>query len=290
MEFSSNKLSILVNSCDSYEDLWYPFFELFRMNWSDCRYPIYLNTETKSYTHPKEMPQEIISLNYKTNRSWSERLYSALNRIPSDYVLFLMDDYFLVDKVKSDEIIEVLGFLETNKNVANIILYPLGANGSISEKNPRLIKLNKMPPNLVCCCTTSIWRKEVLLKLIRKSESPWEFEENGTQRAYKSQWDFYALEPSKANDIGLIYPFRLAPIHGIGVLQGKWNFNNRDLFDRFGIQTDFSNRDSWGSYEEIQEYYKTKLNRRISIPKSRMMLHKVLPNFIIALVRKLKSR
>ena len=44
-----NSVSILINSCDAYEDIWEPFFRCFSENWPDCPYPIYLNTETKEY-------------------------------------------------------------------------------------------------------------------------------------------------------------------------------------------------------------------------------------------------
>jgi hypothetical protein len=61
-------LTILVNSCDAYEDLWYPFFELFRINWPNCKYDIVLNTETKSYTHPKAGLPEIVTYNPRTTK------------------------------------------------------------------------------------------------------------------------------------------------------------------------------------------------------------------------------
>ena len=43
------ELAILVNSCDKYEDAWDPFFKLLKIQWPDCPYRIYLNTEFKNY-------------------------------------------------------------------------------------------------------------------------------------------------------------------------------------------------------------------------------------------------
>lgn len=48
---NTSDLTIVVCSCDKYEDLWYPYFEIFKKNWSDCKYPIVLNTESKNYYH-----------------------------------------------------------------------------------------------------------------------------------------------------------------------------------------------------------------------------------------------
>jgi hypothetical protein len=58
----SNDLSILVNSCDSYDDLWEPYFSLFHVQWADCPYPVYLNTETKRYNR-SDMKIETINFN-----------------------------------------------------------------------------------------------------------------------------------------------------------------------------------------------------------------------------------
>ena len=42
-------ITILVNSCDLYEDAWYPFFKLLQIQWKDCPYDVVLHTETKVY-------------------------------------------------------------------------------------------------------------------------------------------------------------------------------------------------------------------------------------------------
>ena len=292
MIVSENKsdLSILVNSCDKYSDLWYPFFRLLKTNWQDLTYPVYLNTETISYEEDVDFPVVSI-LSRHGGETWSERLYDALNQIPSEYILFLMDDYFLMDKVNSSKLEEMMKYIKKDENIANIVLYPVGSAGAIPENNRSLLKLEKRHPNLCVCCTTAIWRKSILLKLIRKSESPWEFEENGTRRAYKSKWDYYALNPSVAQEEGLIYPFRLAPIHGMGVFRGRWGFNNAALFEKYGIENvDFSKREIWKSYEEIEEYLESNLeSSSIKHSKLRVFFHRILPDAIVGFIRKQKK-
>ena len=46
-----NKCSVIISSCDKHEDAWMPFFHLLK-KWWDCPYPVYLVTETKSYSDP----------------------------------------------------------------------------------------------------------------------------------------------------------------------------------------------------------------------------------------------
>lgn len=46
-----NNLTIIVNSCDKYEDAWNPFFKLMEIHWPKSdKYQIILNTENKDYT------------------------------------------------------------------------------------------------------------------------------------------------------------------------------------------------------------------------------------------------
>lgn len=43
--------TVLVCSCDSYEDAWEPFFKLFHEYWTNCPLEILLNTESKKYCY-----------------------------------------------------------------------------------------------------------------------------------------------------------------------------------------------------------------------------------------------
>jgi len=45
------KCTILVNSCDKYEDAWYPLFKIMKAEWKDRKWPIVLNTESKTFDY-----------------------------------------------------------------------------------------------------------------------------------------------------------------------------------------------------------------------------------------------
>ena len=47
--------TIFVNSTDSFEDTWVPFFHLLSDYWPQTR-PVILNTERKTFTHPSRVP------------------------------------------------------------------------------------------------------------------------------------------------------------------------------------------------------------------------------------------
>ena len=35
-----SNITVLVNSCDSYSDAWYPFFTLWKKYWPDSKFPV----------------------------------------------------------------------------------------------------------------------------------------------------------------------------------------------------------------------------------------------------------
>ena len=41
------RCALLLCTCDAYEDLWDPFFQLVNIYWKDIPYNIYINTENK---------------------------------------------------------------------------------------------------------------------------------------------------------------------------------------------------------------------------------------------------
>src|SRR5438270_12060517 len=82
--------SVLVLSCDSYSDLWRPFFTLFWRHWPDCPLDVYLGTNSTRYEDAR-----VCSLNAGRGEPWSKRLRYFLNQMDSRYVLIMLEDFFL---------------------------------------------------------------------------------------------------------------------------------------------------------------------------------------------------
>ena len=85
------KYSILINTCDKFEDCWNPFFKLFKLYWPDCSGIIYLNTEYKDYSYPglniipvKGCVKHQIPHNKRA--TWSQCLKWALEEMDTDIV------------------------------------------------------------------------------------------------------------------------------------------------------------------------------------------------------------
>ena len=234
--------SLLVSSCDKYNDLWDPFFMCLTKFWPQIKMPIYLNTESLTYEPTEEIPFNICTLKQKQgvkNTSWSQRFIDALNRIESEYIILMLDDYFICNEVSENDINELLVFMENNPDVASVQL-----NWSLNkEKTSEQAK--ELKPKMIsedgwkAFFTPTIWRKSILLKWLRPWENVWAFEDCGSKRA--NRW-------YKKDKVYIVDDYPIIDylwVHDCSaVVNGKW-IKEQPVFDFFnstGIDIDYSNR------------------------------------------------
>lgn len=244
-------LTIIVNSCDAYEDLWYPFFKLYDIyagKLKECN--IVLNTETKSYSYPG---LNIISYGMEeyNNIPWGARLRKHLKNIITPYVLLLMDDFFLRDRIRECDykrIVNCVEWMMSNPEIGAMNLLPLDGVTEESQYEG-FCEIKPGTPyrlNAQAC----IWRKEVLYDSILDSESPWIWEIYGnyrndillSSRIFSLKWG--EREPYNYG----FYDYRHKDEFGrvvaqSGVMRGKWDLSVvDDLFKANSIEIDYSRR------------------------------------------------
>lgn len=235
----SNELTIIVCSCDKYDDLWYPYFEIFKNQWPDCKYPIILNTESKTYNHDG---LNIKSLNLYTpeeakNVSWSDRMIKTLSYVDTEYVLVTLDDHFLISPVDSKKFERALEIIKTHKRISalSFIAYvPADKKTKWIDNFGRWSMNDYFRVNL----DTAIWRKKALLRNLKPGENAWEFELNATERALWDFTEYYRYKQGAEPILDVSFHLR----RGYGLIRGKWCWRNPELFDQFNIPMDFSKR------------------------------------------------
>jgi hypothetical protein len=95
--------TVLVNSCDSFEDCWQPFFLLLRRYWPECDAPLLLVTETKEWHHEGlGIRCSKVQRAGEGRLTWSECLIRSLDQLDTPLVLYFQDDYFLHRPVRAD--------------------------------------------------------------------------------------------------------------------------------------------------------------------------------------------
>lgn len=171
--FSDNKLSIVVVSCDKYSDLWDDVFNLLDIHWPDRPYKTYLATDSKQYER-----KGVEVIHFGNIRQWMVCTRKAIERIDSEYVLFLMEDYFVIKDIDTRIIEEDLRFLdEQQADFINLHQKPYFLNEEDSKYISKDIRT--IPNNTRYGLDTAgaIWRREFFLEqLNREDGDAWRFE------------------------------------------------------------------------------------------------------------------
>ena len=233
------KVTILINSCDLYKDAWEPGLKLFKIQWPDCPYDFVLNTETKKYDGEIKNVRTVC---YSEKCTWTERFRYVLEQIESPYVLFTLDDYFLLNKVNSNVFERAVSVMDKNSNVGMICL---------AQTEKEKVKSNQyedetfysrvINPKCKIWCRTCLYRRDYLLKLLRDHETIWEFEQYASYRARKL--NYIILQQN--NNEPECFTFKIKIEDGYGITLRKWLPKNVELFKEHGIEVNF---DGLGMY------------------------------------------
>ena len=110
------ELKIVVNTCDSYGDALSLFFAAFNEYWPNCEFQVVINTELDECRNYDVKVQNYVSDDGVDH--WGDRLLKTLDRIDSEFVLMIYDDFILEDVVNTDEIRCALDLVKKNKKTA----------------------------------------------------------------------------------------------------------------------------------------------------------------------------
>ena len=190
--------AILVLSCDKYAAIWQTFFDFFFKYWNDCPFPVYLGTNRAKFNYPK-----VTQLFSYRNTTWSDELAVILNQIKEENVILILEDYFIYEKVNSNDIYKCIDILNS-QNAAYIKLacFPkqydslwrskplanVSGYGEIEKGNTYRV-----------CLQVALWKKDILVSLLNPTENPWQFEIEASKRTTELEQPFLRVlsDPSK---------------------------------------------------------------------------------------------
>ena len=233
---NARDVSILINTCDKYEDAWYPFFELMKKYWQDCPHKVFLNTETKQYHHQGlnlivlNLPKELGDV------SWGKRIKSCLERIDSKFVILLLEDFFLQEPVDTEELNRCVDLMESDCRYAAIYFKKIDGFTDVYNKDPRYFLMSE---NIMYKLNlqAGLWRKTDLEALIGDEDTPWSFEFVAQNRLEGQDKIFLCSRAGTHYDYkGAVFPYLTGRSTGYGIWTGKWLWNNDKLFKKNGIQ------------------------------------------------------
>jgi hypothetical protein len=186
-------VAVLVVSCDRFQDLWHPFFTCFFKYWPDCPFAVYLGSNLARYEHVQVRPILVgKDLDYSSN------LLAMIDLIEQEWIITWIEDRALAAKVNTERVAGMIrraqeqgaGYL---KLIAN---HPFataadasGEFGEIARHTPYRVSV-----------TVALWHKPALLALLRRGESAWELERNGSERSNHLDAKFLSLPLSHRRD------------------------------------------------------------------------------------------
>lgn len=213
---STNKLTILISSPESYRDVFNISSDLFQKNWPDCPYykmyaTDYIDLNLCTKTNEKFYYKGCELFLFPDAKVAIPRIKTALTFITSKYTMLISDDMFFVKKVDSIQFRNLINFMESkdmvfcklnkdksialSKNLisANIhqIMYdqPYGRNLQVAIWNTNFLKtfLSSVGPNPYEI--EENWLKEGLTKKNVKIEGHCYFHNDYLYHSvYKGKW------------------------------------------------------------------------------------------------------
>ncbi|NWA26176.1 hypothetical protein HX870_08810 [Pseudomonas gingeri] len=228
--------TIIINSCDSYEDVWLPFFYAFKEMWPNCPCRIILNTECKTFDFDGLQLRTLNLDAADAVKPWGWRLRKALSLVETKFVITLFDDFLLEAPVNQLKIADCIRHMKEHSAVAVCYFSHIpGVNkddGSldgfevVGSRND--YRLNSAP---------AIWRTQRLIDFTGELDSPWAWEFFGSARTYTGNELFYCAQADRENTF--VYNYML----GGAIRRGKWVLSViAPILDKYRLGIDLSQR------------------------------------------------
>ena len=166
-----NDITILINSCDAFSDMWENIISLYDKYWPNHPDLYILSDKKTNFDYSKII---------ETNGEMSNRLLDALNHIKTKYVFLSFDDYYPKKNVNSETIQKVVELMESNGvdycRIFNKVKIHGKSVGELKYKGlplKSIYEVNFYP---------SLWNVDSLKKIIKPNEEIWKAEARLTRR------------------------------------------------------------------------------------------------------------
>lgn len=217
--------AIVVLSCDKYSSLWNPFFAQFNKYWKRCPYKIYLGSNTLRYYGDRRIKTILSGF----SKDWSSDVLSIINQIPEKYVCIMLDDLFLIQKVRPALVKKCFQFME-NKRALHLHYEPIVPPDEICDNTLFGVYKRGVPYRVT---TIGFWQRDHLKIMLLPGENPWQFEIFGSYRSNYSD-GYYCLREKLFNTIQIVErgkifreAFEYCITHDIRLEAAGWQIHTR---------------------------------------------------------------
>lgn len=230
-------LTILLVSYDGYGDMWPAFFECKKKFWPDCPYPLVLANNVKPF-----VADNTRVINCGKDAQWSTRTRMALESIETKYVLFLLEDLFISDRVLTSSIQDALGLMERD----GLDYYKIMTFSKVKTPLYKGVDyLHEIPASWPygISLQAAIWNREHFLDMVGTEDyNPWFFE---VQRLEEEKT---TRDPNRL--VGVFDDRNILNICHM-VVQGKYLPKAVETMQKKGINVDMKSREIMSGRESF---------------------------------------
>lgn len=233
--------SVFVNSTDSFEDTWQPFFHLLAEYWPQAS-GLVLNTETKSFDYPGlDITCTTVARGGESRLPWGECMLRALEVIPTELFVYLQDDYFLYEPVKTEVVDEAARIME-REGLDCLRLMECGGGGPWEPTQYDWLWSLSRHAKYRIALQAGLWTKTGMRKYLRAHESPWQLEIWGSKRARHTPGRIWCVSRETYHETKP----QVIPYVPTGIVKGRWNKEAVEvLFAAHDIEVPFERRGWW---------------------------------------------
>jgi len=198
-------LSLLVHTCDSYEQFWGGMFYTLDSYW-DYNIPVYFANEEKEMSDividckgtpykPDTRIKQILTGRTDKN-GFSTRFIEAVKQIPTKYVLYIQEDMWLKRGIDNKVFSDIISFMdEVNADSVKIHAKLFYYDNYLLEPTEHFIDNQRLLKYLDCDAllthNATIWRKDYILEHQIPGEDPWVNEITGSRRMSSKEHNHY---------------------------------------------------------------------------------------------------
>jgi hypothetical protein len=169
----ANKMTMIINTCDKFSDLWDCHMLLLDKNWSNRDFKVILATDCVTERFYRGV--EIVSAG--EDKQMPQRIAAALKDVETEYILITLDDYFPIYPVDSLKITHILDEMDKlNLDYVRLFKRP---NSVKKISNSDLYEINlwsKKDFHYQVNLYAGIWRKSFLEQTLKNTGNAWEYE------------------------------------------------------------------------------------------------------------------
>ena len=172
----SRKLTLMIQTCGAFSDLWEPHFHLLAESWPDR--PIRTLLVTDSPTQAAFSGVEVVSAG--DGMHMPARLAAVLPEIQTEYILLTLDDYFPIHPISTQRLSRLVEIMERDK--LDYIRLFSAPNSCQKTEHTGLYQID-LSENYAVNLYPGIWRRDFLARTLIAETDIWTYEVSLTHTA-----------------------------------------------------------------------------------------------------------